>query len=141
MNVTNPNHFASVGTTGGAVSALNTNLLKSSDFLTSAFPAEYGNATAGVFDLGLRNGNSQKRETTLQAGLITGLEATTEGPINKEKGSSYLVGYRYALAGVAQAVGVDIGTTAPAFLPGFIIQPEQWQYKIGQVYLVWNLSQ
>ena len=112
MNVTNPNHFATVGTTGGAVSALNTNLLKSSDFLTSAFPAEYGNATAGVFDLGFRNGNTQKRETTLQAGLITGLEATTEGPINKEKRSSYLVGYRYALAGVAQAVGIDIGTTA-----------------------------
>jgi hypothetical protein len=38
MNVTNPNHFATVGTTGGAVSALNTNLLKSSDFFTSAFP-------------------------------------------------------------------------------------------------------
>ena len=112
MNVTNPNHFATVGTTGGAVSALNTNILKSSDFLTSAFPAEYGNATAGVFDLGFRNGNTQKRETTLQAGLITGLEATTEGPISKEKGSSYLVGYRYALAGVAQAAGIDIGTTA-----------------------------
>ncbi|MFZ4456181.1 MAG: TonB-dependent receptor [Bacteroidales bacterium] len=112
MNATNPNHFASVGTTGGAVSALNTNLLKSSDFLTSAFPAEYGNAVAGVFDLGFRSGNTQKRETTLQTGLITGLEATTEGPINKEKGSSYLVGYRYALAGVAQAVGIDIGTTA-----------------------------
>jgi CarboxypepD_reg-like domain/TonB-dependent Receptor Plug Domain len=112
MNVTNPNHFASVGTTGGAVSALNTNLLKSSDFLTSAFPAEYGNAISGVFDLGFRNGNTQKRETTVQVGVITGLEATTEGPINKEKGSSYLVGYRYALAGIAQAVGVDIGTTA-----------------------------
>jgi CarboxypepD_reg-like domain/TonB-dependent Receptor Plug Domain len=112
MNVTNPNHFASVGTTGGAVSALNTNLLKSSDFFTSAFPAEYGNAISGVFDLGFRNGNSQKRETTIQAGVITGLEATTEGPISKKNGSSYLVGYRYALAGVAQAVGVDIGTTA-----------------------------
>ena len=112
MNVTNPNHFASVGTTGGAVSALNTNLLKSSDFFTSAWPAEYGNAISGVFDLGFRNGNSQKRETTIQAGVISGLEATTEGPIKKEKGSSYLVGYRYALAGVAQAVGVDIGTTA-----------------------------
>lgn len=112
MNVTNPNHFASVGTTGGAVSALNTNLLKSSDFFTSAFPAEYGNAISGVFDLGFRNGNTQKRETTIQAGVITGLEATTEGPLLKTKGSSYLVGYRYALAGVAQAVGVDIGTTA-----------------------------
>ncbi len=112
MNVTNPNHFAAVGTTGGAVSALNTNLLKNSDFFTSAFPAEYGNATSGVFDLGFRNGNSKKRETTLQFGVITGLEATTEGPINKEKGSSYLVGYRYGLASIAQAVGVNIGTTA-----------------------------
>lgn len=112
MNVTNPNHFASVGTTGGAVSALNTNLLKSSDFFTSAFPAEYGNAISGVFDLGFRNGNAQKRETTIQAGVITGLEATTEGPLSKANGSAYLVGYRYALAGVAQAVGVDIGTTA-----------------------------
>lgn len=112
MNVTNPNHFASVGTTGGAVSALNTNLLKNSDFFTSAFPAEYGNANSGVFDIGFRNGNSKKRETTVQLGVITGLEATTEGPINKEKGSTYLVGYRYSLAGVAQAAGVDIGTTA-----------------------------
>jgi len=112
MNVTNPNHFAAVGTTGGAVSALNTNLLKNSDFFTSAFPAEYGNATSGVFDIGFRNGNSKKRETTLQMGVITGLEATTEGPINKEKGSSYLVGYRYSLAGVAQALSVNIGVTA-----------------------------
>ena len=61
MNVTNPNHFASVGTTGGAVSAINTNLLKNSDFFSSAFPAEYGNATAGIFDLGFRNGNNEKK--------------------------------------------------------------------------------
>ena len=112
MNVTNPNHFATVGTTGGAVSALNTNLLKSSDFFTSAFPAEYVNALSGVFDLGFRSGNTQNRETTTQAGVITGLEVTTEGPISKKNNASYLVGYRYALAGIAQAVGVDIGTTA-----------------------------
>ena len=112
MNVTNPNHFSSVGTTGGAVSALNTNMLKSSDFFTSAFPSEYGNAISGVFDLGFRNGNSQKRETTFQLGVITGLEATTEGPIYERNGSSYLIGYRYALAGVAQKMGIDIGTTA-----------------------------
>lgn len=112
MNVTNPNHFASVGTTGGAVSALNTNMLKSSDFFTSAFPAEYGNAISGVFDLGFRSGNTQKRENTIQFGVITGLEAMTEGPIKKDNGSSYLVGYRYSLAGIAQAMGIDIGTTS-----------------------------
>ncbi len=110
MDVTNPNHFASVGTTGGAVSALNTNMLKSSDFFTSAFPAEYGNAIAGVFDLGFRSGNTEKREQTVQFGLITGIEAMTEGPIKKGNGSSYLVGYRYSLAGLAQAMGINIGT-------------------------------
>ncbi|MEI8280530.1 MAG: TonB-dependent receptor, partial [Bacteroidota bacterium] len=110
MDVTNPNHFATVGTTGGAVSALNTNMLKSSDFFTSAFPAEYGNATAGIFDLGFRSGNTEKRENTIQFGVITGIEAISEGPIKKGNGSSYLLGYRYSLAGLAQAVGINIGT-------------------------------
>jgi hypothetical protein len=112
MTVTNPNHFAAVGTTGGAVSALNTNLLRSSDFFTSAFPSEYGNAVAGVFDLGFRNGNNKKRETTIQSGVITGLEVTTEGPFSKKSDASYLIGYRYSLAGFAQGLGIDIGTTA-----------------------------
>jgi len=132
MNVTNPNHFASVGTTGGAVSALNTNLLKSSDFFTSAFPSEYGNATSGVFDLGFRSGNTTKRETTLQMGVITGLEATTEGPINKEKNSSYLVGYRYSLAGLAQNVGIDIGTNSTPVYQDLSFKIDGGTSKIGK---------
>jgi len=116
MNVTNPNHFATVGTTGGAVSALNTNMLKNSDFFTSAFPAEYGNAISGVFDLGFRNGNTERRESTLQFGLITGLEGMTEGPINKDNGSSYLIGYRHSVATLAPLLGIDIGTpSTPAY--------------------------
>lgn len=132
MNVTNPNHFASVGTTGGAVSALNTNLIKNSDFFTSAFPAEYGNATAGVFDLGFRNGNNKKRETTLQAGVITGIEATTEGPFSKKSDASYLIGYRYALAGMAQAVGIDIGTTATPSYQDFSFKFNSSETKLGR---------
>ena len=132
MNVTNPNHFASIGTTGGAVSALNTNVLKNSDFFTSAFPAEYGNANAGVFDIGFRNGNNKKRETTLQLGVITGLEATTEGPINKDKGSSYLVGYRYSLAGIAQSMGINIGTTATPTYQDLSFKLNSGTSKIGK---------
>ncbi|NBX81347.1 MAG: hypothetical protein EBQ94_13420, partial [Flavobacteriales bacterium] len=85
LSIPNPNHFSTIGTTGGSVSAINTNLLRNSDFMTSAFPAEYGNANAGVFDLGFRNGNSDKREHTFQFGAITGIEFTTEGPIKKER--------------------------------------------------------
>lgn len=115
LNIPNPNHFATVGSTGGPVSAINTNILKNSDFFTSAFPAEYGNANAGVFDLGFRNGNAEKAEHTIQFGALTGIEAMTEGPINKEKGSSYLVAYRYSFTGLAQQIGIPIGTTATPF--------------------------
>lgn len=132
MNVTNPNHFASVGTTGGAVSALNTNLLKNSDFFTSAFPAEFGNSTSGVFDLGFRNGNTKKRETTLQAGVITGLELTTEGPFSKKSDASYLIGYRYSLAGIAQAAGVNIGTTATPSYQDFSFKFSSGNTKLGK---------
>ncbi|MBS1636150.1 MAG: TonB-dependent receptor [Bacteroidetes bacterium] len=112
LNIPNPNHFSTMGTTGGPVSALNTNVLKNSDFMTSAFAPEYGNATAGVFDLGFRNGNSDKREYAIQMGMFTGLEAMAEGPINREKGSSYLFAYRYSFTGLAQDMGMKMGTNA-----------------------------
>ena len=92
--IPNPNHFSTLGTTGGPVSALNPNLLKNSDFLTSAFPAEYGNALAGVFDLSFRNGNKDKSEFTLQVGAVSGIEALAEGPLNKKNGASYLLAAR-----------------------------------------------
>ena len=31
-----------------------------SDFYTGAFPAEFGNALSGVYDIRLRNGNNEK---------------------------------------------------------------------------------
>ena len=110
--IPSPNHFSTVGTTGGPVSAINTNLLKNSDFLTSAFPAEYGNATSGVFDLGFRSGNKDKMEYTFQFGASTGLEAMLEGPISKKNNSSFLIAYRYSSIGLIQAMGADIGTNA-----------------------------
>ena len=132
MDATNPNHFASVGTTGGAVSALNTNMLKSSDFFTSAWPAEYGNAISGVFDIGFRNGNTQKRETTVQLGVTTGIEAMTEGPISKSNGSSYLIGYRYSLAGIAQAIGINIGTTSTPTYQDLSFKINSGDTKLGR---------
>lgn len=107
----NPNHFSALGTTGGPVSALNTNALKTSDFLTGAFSAEYGNAVAAVFDINLRSGNSSKHEQTLQLNAFSGLEATIEGPLNdKNNGAAYLASYRYSFAQIANSIGLNIGT-------------------------------
>jgi hypothetical protein len=111
-----PNHFATLGTTGGPVSALNTNMLKTSDFLTGAFPAEYGDALAAVFDINFRSGNSSKHEETIQVNAFSGFEATVEGPLNdKNNGAAYLASYRYGVAQIATAVGINIGTQATPY--------------------------
>jgi len=106
--IPSPNHFGTAGTTGGPVSALNPNMLKNSDFLTSAFPAEYGNAIGGVFDLGFRNGNIDEYEFTIQTGIFTGIEAMAEGPMGKNKGS-FLIAGRYSLISL---LGVGAGGTS-----------------------------
>ncbi len=104
--VPSPNHYSTFGTTGSPVSALNPNMLRSSDFLTSAFPAEYGNANAGVFDIGFRNGNKERAEYTFQIGAFSGFEGIAEGPMGK-KGGSYLIAGRYSFVGLVGAGGTD----------------------------------
>jgi len=105
--IPNPNHFATLGTTGGPVSALNSNMLKNSDFLTAAFPAEYGNALASVFDIGLRDGNKDNHEFMLQMGAFTGLEGTAEGPLSKNGKASYALAVRYGLVGLFGGAGTS----------------------------------
>lgn len=95
VEIPNPNHFASEGSTGGPINALNSTMLANSDFYTGAFPAEYGNAYSSVFDIQLRNGNNDQREYTFQAGIL-GIDFTAEGPFSKDYNGSYLVNYRYS---------------------------------------------
>lgn len=111
VEIPNPNHFGSFGSTGGPISMLNTNQLGKSDFMTSAFPANYGNATSGVFDLTLRRPNNEKREHMIQMGF-NGLEAGTEGYFSKKSKASYMINYRYSTLGIFKALGVDFGTGA-----------------------------
>ena len=95
IEIPTPNHFSDLGGTGGAVSMLSSNVIGKSDFYTGAFPAEIGNATSAAFDLNFRNGNSNKAEHSVMLGTL-GAEVSTEGPLNKEHTSSYLVNYRYS---------------------------------------------
>lgn len=111
IDIPNPNHFSTQGATGGAISILNNNLLNQSDFLTGAFPAEFGNKTAAVFDLKMRKGNDEKYEFTSEFGF-NGLEFLSEGPINKKNNSSYLVSYRYSTLFIFDWLNIDIGAPA-----------------------------
>lgn len=109
--IPNPNHFAVAGATGGSVGILNNRMLTTSDFLTGAFPAEFGNAVAGVFDIRLKSGNNERHEYTVQLGML-GAEVFGEGPISKKNKSSYIFNYRYATLEGLVKLGIDIGTDA-----------------------------
>lgn len=111
VNIPNPNHFGSNFGTGGPVSMLNANNIGKSDFFTSAFPAQYGNANGGVFDLVLREGNNEKLEFLGQVGF-NGFEIGAEGPFSKKSKASFIFNYRYSTLGLLKNVGVNAGTGA-----------------------------
>ncbi|MFC2138378.1 carboxypeptidase-like regulatory domain-containing protein, partial [Bacteroidota bacterium] len=108
LKIPNPNHFGDVYSSGGTSSIINNNVLSNSDFYTGAFPAEFGDAISGVFDLNLRKGNYDKKEYVAQVGF-GGLEFGAEGPFVKNKKVTYLANYRYSTMGVFDMLGLNIG--------------------------------
>jgi hypothetical protein len=111
IDIPNPSHFAVSGSTGGPVTILNNKSIANSDFFMSAFPAQYGNSTSGVFDLKLRNGNNNKHELMGQFGFL-GTEFLAEGPLNAKKNASYLVMGRYSTLSLFEKMNIQIGTDA-----------------------------
>ena len=108
IEIPNPTHFADLsGLGGGFLSALSTQVIGNSDFYNGAFPAEYNNVLSGVFDMHLRNGNNQKYEHAFQVGLM-GIDLSSEGPISKKRGSSYLVNYRFSTTSLASGNDLNL---------------------------------
>ncbi len=115
VEIPNPNHFAGGNVAGGGVVTIfSSQLLANSDFFTGAFPAEYGNALAGVFDMKLRNGNNEKRESTIQLGLM-GLDFASEGYFVKGGKSSYLFNYRYSTLSLMSHLGLIPSEQIPQY--------------------------
>lgn len=107
LDIHSPGHIKLQGSTGGVLSMLNSSMMASSDFYTGVLPAEYGNATSGVFDIKMRKGNSTKREHEFKNGLL-GTEFASEGYIVKGKRGSYLFNVRY-FDGTLLSEVVDFG--------------------------------
>ncbi len=114
MEIPTPSHFSTEGAATGAVSMISNCLLTTSDFYTGAFPAEMGNAVSGVFDLRLRSGNPEERHYSIQASLL-GLEASAEGPLNREQRSTYLINYRYSTIALLGKMGFTVGNTLTGY--------------------------
>lgn len=136
-DIPNPNHFSNQGANGGPVSILNTNTLSNSDFLTGAFPSEYGNAISGVFDLKMKNGNNEKHEFVGQMGF-NGVELGAEGPVKKGT-SSYLINYRYSTLAVFDKLGIKFGESGIPFYQDITYKFNFPSTKAGS-FSVWGIG-
>jgi hypothetical protein len=114
VDIPNPNHYAYVGTSGGGLTMFSSQVLGNSDFYTAAFPAEYGNALSGVFDMKFRNGNSTKHEFALQVG-IQGLDLSAEGPLSRRSQGSYIFNYRYSILAFLQYIDPGMKNKIPSY--------------------------
>ena len=106
--IPSPYHMDDQNASFGALTALNNNLLATSDFYTGAFSSEYGDVLSCVYDVKLRSGNNEKFEATGGIGLM-GTELTLEGPFKKGYAGSYLFNYRYSTISLIKELGlVDV---------------------------------
>ena len=117
IEIPNPNHFGDgQGSTSGIISMINSTSLANSDFMSGAFPAEYGNASSGVFDLRFRRGNNEKREWMAQLSVV-GIDLASEGPLGKN-GGSYRAGARYSTLELllkSGLININSGNFKPAY--------------------------
>lgn len=91
IEIPNLNHFATQGSSGGAIGIINADLVKEVGFYSGAFPANKGNALSSVLDIRQIDGNAEKLK--LKAGVgASDLAFTLDGPVGQK--STFLFSVR-----------------------------------------------
>ncbi|MDQ3049534.1 MAG: carboxypeptidase-like regulatory domain-containing protein [Bacteroidota bacterium] len=121
VEIVSPNHLENAGTindrpaiNGGGVSMLSAQLLESYKFQYAPFDPMTGNVLSGALSIRLRDGNSERYERTIQAGLM-GIDLSIEGPLSVKNKISFLTNYRYSTVGLLSVMGVNFGDEKIAY--------------------------
>lgn len=85
------NHFATQGSSGGAIGVINPDFVREIDFYTGAFPANRTNALSSVMEIRQKDGSKDRIHTKLSIGA-SDAALTLDGPINDK--SSFIVSAR-----------------------------------------------
>ncbi|MFO7587850.1 MAG: TonB-dependent receptor [Gemmatimonadota bacterium] len=80
IEIPNLNHFGSQGSTGGPLSLINIEFVRETEFASGGFGVRYGDRTASVTDIRLREGSREGLAGTLNVSA-TGAGAILEGPL------------------------------------------------------------
>lgn len=104
-----PAHFPKIGSGEGAMSIVNTNLVRDVTFSTGGFSTRYGNRLSSFLNIELRDGNREHFEASCDLSMA-GLELTVEGPITKK--ANHILSYRKSFLEILDKL-VDIGDIIP----------------------------
>lgn len=114
------NHFATQGSSGGAVGILNADFISSVDYYSGAFPASRGDALSGIFEFVQTEGNRDKNRFRGSVGASE-LSLTADGPLGEK--SSYILSYRRSyLQFLFDVIGLP-------FLPTFDDYQLKWKTR------------
>lgn len=114
------NHFATQGSSGGAVGILNADFINTVDFYASAFPASRGDALSGIFEFTQTEGNKEKNRFRASVGASE-LSLTSDGPTGDN--SSYILSVRRSyLQFLFDVIGLP-------FLPTFNDYQFKWKTR------------
>lgn len=117
------NHFATQGSSGGAVGILNADFISSVDYYSGAFPANRGNALSGVFEFTQKEGNKEKIKFRGSLGASE-VSLTADGPAGEN--SSFIVSARRSyLQFLFDAIGLP-------FLPTFNDYQLKWKTRFDK---------
>jgi len=109
--IPNSNHFPEYGGAGGAISMINTELVRGVSFYTGGFPIQYGDKLSSVLEIKLRDGNRREFGGDLDLSLA-GAGLVLEGPFANGKGSVLLNGRRSYVDLLVERVG---SSTVPRY--------------------------
>ncbi len=87
------NHFQTQGSAGGPQGILNVSFIEDVKLSSSAFDARYDNALSSVFQFKQKTGNPNKLQGNVRLSA-TELAATFEGPLSKNKKTTFLASAR-----------------------------------------------
>ncbi len=87
------NHFQTQGSSGGPQGMLNVSFIEDVKLSSSAFEARYDNALSSVFQFRQRTGNPNRLQGNIRLSA-TDLSATLEGPLSKNKKTTFLASAR-----------------------------------------------
>ncbi|HNX88308.1 MAG TPA: TonB-dependent receptor, partial [Paludibacteraceae bacterium] len=117
------NHFATQGSSGGAVGVINPDFVREINFYTGAFPANRTNALSSVMEIKQKDGSKDRVHTKLSVGA-SDAALTLDGPIGKK--STFIVSARQSyLQLLFKLIGLP-------FLPTYNDFQVKYKYQIDQ---------